>query len=58
MAIKAKIGAGVWDMLFCENCGYHWAGMDIDLTWTDDPEPGGIHCPRCESDKVVREERG
>ena len=60
MAIQAKWGAGTWDMLICEDCTHMWNGLDIDFEWTDDPEPGGhgIHCPSCDSTKVMREERG
>lgn len=58
MAIKARIGAGEWDMLLCQECGSTWHGQDLDPAWTDDPEAGGIECPECHSAKVVREERG
>lgn len=58
MAIKAKIGAGQWDYLVCEECDHTWHGLDIDAEWTDDPEPGGTECPSCDSTKVSREERG
>lgn len=58
MAIKAKIGAGVWDSLTCGDCDHSWTAEDIDFEWTDDPEAGQTHCPQCHSDKVTREERG
>ena len=58
MAVKAKIGAGVWDALFCEDCSHSWAGEDLDHEWTDDPEAGAVECPQCHSGKVAREERG
>jgi hypothetical protein len=58
MAIKAKLGAGQWDMLVCEACGQNWAGLDVDPEWTDEPESGQTDCPACGSDKVIREERG
>lgn len=58
MAIKAKIGAGVWDSLHCEDCDHSWTAEDIDYEWTDDPEAGGVDCPQCHSYKVTREERG
>ena len=58
MGIKAKIGAGVWDMLTCEECGHSWTASDLDLEWTDEPETGAVECPGCHSDRVVREERG
>ncbi len=58
MGIKAKLGAGEWDMLTCEECGHQWASSDVNYEWTDDPEDGGIECPGCSSPKVVREERG
>lgn len=56
--MKAKLGAGVWDLLFCEECGHSWTDNDIDYEWTDEPEPGHHHCPNCSSIKVAREERG
>ena len=58
--IRAKLGAGVWDRLFCEECHHSWTEHDIDYEWTDEPEPGGpgIHCPHCHSSCVTREERG
>lgn len=37
--MKAKLGAGVWDLLFCEECKHSWADQDVDYEWTDDPEP-------------------
>ena len=58
MAIKARLEAGVWDMLTCEDCGHFWTAADIDFEWTDDPEMGQIECPGCHSSRVVREERG
>ncbi len=58
MGVKAKIGAGVWDMLTCEDCGNSWTSSDVDFEWTDDPEAGAIECPGCQSHRVVREERG
>lgn len=58
MAIKAKLGAGVWDLVQCEDCEAHWTEEDVDLTWTDDPEEGGSFCPSCGSANVIREERG
>ena len=58
MGVKAKIGAGTWDMLTCEDCGHSWTDADVDLEWTDDPEAGAGHCPGCQSERVVREERG
>ena len=58
VAIKAKLGAGVWDLLFCQDCDACWTDHDIDYTWTDDPEIGETHCPSCGSGSVVREERG
>ena len=58
MGVKAKIGAGMWDILTCEACGNSWTGADVDLEWTDDPEAGAVECPACHSERVVREERG
>lgn len=58
MAIKAKLGAGEWDMLFCQDCDNTWHGLDSDPTWTDDPEHGATECPECHSNNVMREERG
>lgn len=58
MAIKAKLGAGEWDILTCEECGHHWTGSDLDFEWSDDPEAGQVECPGCNSRKVIREERG
>ena len=60
MAIKARLGAGEWDMLVCENCEHLWHGLDVDPTWTDDPEGehGASECPSCGGTSVVREERG
>jgi DNA-directed RNA polymerase subunit RPC12/RpoP len=58
MAVKAKIGAGVWDMLLCEHCTHSWTVNDLDYEWTDDPEEGAIACPRCGSEHTIREERG
>ena len=58
MSIKAKLGAGEWDMLVCEECDNSWHATDIDPTWTDDPEWGETECPNCSSTKVLREERG
>lgn len=58
MAIRAKIGAGLWDLLFCQECDASWTDNDIDPEWTDDPEHGEVPCPSCGSDNVVREERG
>ena len=58
MAVKAKIGAGVWDLLHCEECEHSWTAEDINCEWTDEPEAGGIDCPHCHSHKVTREERG
>ena len=58
MAIKAKLGAGEWDMLTCEDCENTWHGTDVDPTWTDEADHGGIECPSCHSTKVIREQRG
>ena len=59
MSIKARIGAGVWDFLLCQDCDHYWTAPDVDLEWTDDPEADPIdECPSCGSTKVVREERG
>ena len=58
MRIEAKLGAGERDMLFCQECGHHWTEADINHTWTDDPEEGGVPCPSCQSQDVIREERG
>lgn len=58
MGIKARLGAGQWDILFCQDCERSWSGEDVSLEWTDEPEQGGIECPGCHSRKVVREERG
>lgn len=58
VAIKARLGAGVWDMLVCEDCSNIWSAPDVDYEWTDDPESELSDCPRCHSNKVVREERG
>ncbi len=58
MAIKAKLGAGVWDFLICVDCNASWTDHDVDHEWTDDPEAGVVECPRCQSTKVIREERG
>ena len=57
---RVKLGAGVWDLLVCEDCNHSWTDNDLDLEWTDDPEPGGLgtQCPHCQSDRVTREERG
>lgn len=58
MTIKAKLGAGVWDMLVCEECALSGAGPDVDLEWTE-PEPGITdECPNCQSTRMVHEERG
>lgn len=56
--MKAKLGAGVWDLLVCQECGASWTEQDVNLEWTDQPEPGEVSCPTCHSTKVVREERG
>ncbi|MGH2731164.1 MAG: hypothetical protein ACRDJI_11240 [Actinomycetota bacterium] len=58
MTVKAKLGAGQWDLLFCEDCGHSWNDHDIDYEWTDEPESGEAYCPGCQSTHVVREERG
>ncbi len=58
MGIEARIGAGEWDMLFCQDCHNGWSDSDIDPTWTDDPEEGEVRCPACGSANVIREERG
>lgn len=58
MAIKARIGARVWDLLTCEECGHSWTADDTDLEWTDEPEPAETQCPSCHSAQVTREERG
>lgn len=58
MAIRAKLGAGEWDMLLCQACGHYWLDKDIDPRWTDEPEEGHADCPTCFSTDVVREERG
>lgn len=58
MAVKAKLHAGQWDFLACEQCGHSWNDHDIDFMWTDDPEHGEIECPECRSARVIREERG
>lgn len=58
MAIKARLGAGEWDMLTCEDCGHTWYAPDIDPEWTDETEQGDAECPHCSSTKVTREERG
>jgi hypothetical protein len=59
MAIKAKLGAGVWDWLICQECDHSWTAPDLDLEWTDDPERDlNDTCPTCGSSNVVREERG
>lgn len=60
MAIRARLGAGEWDMLICDDCTQLWHDSDVDPTWTDDPEEGGhgTECPSCGSTRVVREERG
>ena len=58
MSIKARLGAGQWDILVCEECQHTWNMPDIDPTWTDEPEPGDAECPACFSTKVTREERG
>lgn len=58
MGVKARLGAGVWDLLSCEDCGHSWTDNDVNHEWTDEPEPGDTHCPSCGSAKVVREERG
>ena len=58
MSIKAKLGAGVWDFLMCEDCNHYWTRPDVNPEWTDDPEQGISECPCCGSSRVVREERG
>ncbi len=58
MAIRAKLGAGEWDLLFCQDCGHSWSDHDLSLDWTDEPEQGQAECPTCASSSVVREERG
>lgn len=59
MAIKAKLGAGVWDMLICEDCSHMWTAPDVDLEWTDDPDNHSAdECSACHSTRVIREERG
>lgn len=56
--VKARLGAGQWDILVCEECGHTWHTEDLDPEWTDDPEHGDTQCPNCSSAKVTREERG
>lgn len=59
MAIKARIGAGQWDMLICDDCSHLWHDEDVDVAGTDEPEEGGaVSCPSCGGSKIVREERG
>ena len=59
MGIRARIGAGEWDLLVCEACGHIWQDPDIDPAWTDEPELGHAECPSChETRRIVREERG
>ena len=58
MAIKAKLGAGQWDLLVCEDCGHNWTALDVDPEWSDEPEAGLAECPTCSSHEVIREERG
>lgn len=59
MGIRARLGAGVWDFLLCQECGQYWTAVDVDLEWTDDPVHGlGDVCSHCGSADVVREERG
>jgi hypothetical protein len=59
MAIRAKLGAGVWDLLVCLECTHYWTAPDMNLEWTDDPEVEvSGECPCCGSGAVVREERG
>ena len=59
MGVKAKLGAGVWDLLLCQDCGYSWPAPDVDLEWTDDPEHNHAdQCCWCGSVQVIREERG
>lgn len=60
MAIKARIGAGEWDILVCDSCSHLWHDIDIDHSWSDEPEDrgSGIECPSCSSSNIIREERG
>jgi hypothetical protein len=58
VGVRAKIGAGLWDLLFCQDCLASWTDNDVDYTWTDDPEEGQVECPTCGSTHVIREERG
>lgn len=56
---KSEVGRrGMGDLLCCQDCGASWKDLDVDLTWTDDPEYAETTCPSCGSDRVVREERG
>jgi len=58
MAIKAKLGAGVWDILCCEECEQTFSTEDVEYEWSDEPETTDLTCPSCGSDRLVREERG
>ena len=58
MAVRAKLGAGVWDFLICQDCGRSWSAEDVNLEWTDEPEEGEVRCSSCSSTTVIREERG
>lgn len=58
MAIRAKLGAGVWDFIRCEDCEHYFESEDVNYEWTDEPETGSAPCPHCGSNKTVREERG
>lgn len=58
MAIKARIGAGEWDMLICDDCTHLWHDEDVDPGWTDEPEGDAtLNCPACGGSQIVREER-
>lgn len=59
MAVKARLGAGMWDYVVCQDCATAWSAPDANLEWSDDPEDGSdLSCPSCHSVWVVREERG
>lgn len=57
--MKVREGAESWDLLVCLECGNQWPCPDVDVTWTDELEPGcSESCPNCNSHRVAREERG
>lgn len=57
--MEPREGEEVWDLLICEACGHRWSSPDLDEELRTEPEvERAQRCPRCNSDLVVREERG